>query len=69
MNALASILLIMVKLDSCLVFKVMDNCSIGLSKCSIGMGKLSIGNGVENGFRVNQNHGHGRNVPGNHLFE
>ena len=59
----------MVKLDSCLVFKVMGNCSIGLTKCSIGIGKLSIGNGVENGFRVNQNHGQGRNVLSNHVFE
>ena len=60
---LASIWPIMVKLDYCLVFKVMGNCSIRLSKCSLGMVKLSIGNVDENGFWVNQNHEQGINVP------
>ena len=40
MDALASIWLIMMKLDYCLVFKMMGNCSIGLSKFLIGMGKM-----------------------------
>lgn len=33
----------MVKLDRCLILKVLDKCSIGLSKSSIGMRQCSIG--------------------------